>query len=226
MNTLIIGHRGAKGHYPENTLISFQKALAIGAGGIELDVRLSLDGEIIVIHDEKVDRVTNGNGFVKDLFVSELKRLTIKETHSVPLLAEVLDACPNCLINIELKVKQTAKPVVDLIERYISEHNFSYNQFLVSSFDWTALQLLRNLNAEIPLGVLTETDLALAINFAKFIKAETIHPQYHLLTSENTRNMQDLGFKVFAWTVNEPEDIRQIKSFNVNGIITDFPERA
>jgi len=221
METLIIGHRGAKGYSPENTLVSFQKALAIGALGIELDVHLSADGEIIVIHDEKVDRVTKGNGFVNQMSSADLKALAIE----IPLLFEVFDACPNCLINIELKVKETAKPVVDLIETYVLGKNRSYKQFLVSSFDWTALQQVRDLDAEIPLGVLTETDLDLAINFAKFIKAETIHPHYHLLTSDNTKAMQDSGFKVFAWTVNEPEDIQTIKNFNVNGIITDFPER-
>ncbi len=222
---LIIGHRGTKGNYPENTLLSFTEALATGAQGIELDVHLSSDGEIIVIHDEKVNRVSNGNGFVKEMQSSELRKLKIYQNEIIPLLHEVFDACPGCLINVELKAKETAKPVVDLIEKYVLEKNCSYKQFLVSSFNWTALQEVYNLNNEIPLGILTETDLDLAIAFAEFIKAETILPYFHLLTKENTELMQQRGFRVFTWTVNQPEDIKKIKSFNVNGIITDFPER-
>jgi glycerophosphoryl diester phosphodiesterase len=222
---LIIGHRGAKGHYPENTLLSFQKAMAIGAHGIELDVHLSSDGEIVVIHDEKVNRVSNGTGFVKEIAAPELKKLKISTAEGIPMLHEVFDVLPNCLINVELKVKETAKPVVNLIEKYVLEKNFNYSQFLVSSFDWTALQQVRDLHDKIPLGVLTETDLDLAIAFAKFIRAETIHPHFHLLTKKNTMEMQQLGFRVFAWTANEPEDILQLKSFNIDAIITDFPER-
>lgn len=225
METLTIGHRGAKGHYPENTLISFEKALAIGAHGIEFDVHLSADGEVIVIHDETVNRTTNGTGAIKDMVSTQIKQLRIDHKYQIPLLPEVLDIAKNTLINIELKVAETAKPVVEVVKKYVAEKGARYEQFLISSFDWTALQTVRNLHEEIPIGVLTETDLDLAVNFAKFIKAETIHPHFHLLTKEKTAEIQQLGFKIFTWTVNEPEDIRYLKSFNVNAIITDFPER-
>ena len=88
---LIIGHRGAKGHAPENTLISFQKALELGVDGMELDVHLSTDNQIMVIHDETVNRTTNGNGFVNQLSLQELKALRIADAHQIPTLAEVLD---------------------------------------------------------------------------------------------------------------------------------------
>jgi glycerophosphoryl diester phosphodiesterase len=81
------------------------------------------------------------------------------------------------------------------------------------------------LNSEIPIGVLTKTDLELALAVAKFIQAKSLHPHFHLLTKENTVRIQEKGFLVFPWTVNEPEDIKKIKSFKVNGIITDFPDR-
>lgn len=222
---LTIGHRGAKAYVAENTLASFGKAFDMRADGIELDVHLSADGEVIVIHDETVDRTTNGKGFVKDLSLPQIKALRIEGNHPVPLLSEVMDLTQYDLVNIELKVKTTARPVAKLIEKYVSRHNRKYSQFLVSSFDWTALKEIREYNPDIPLGVLTGTDLELAIGFSEFIKAETIHPHYHLLTAENTREMQLKGFKVFPWTVNQPEDIARIKSFKVNGIITDFPDR-
>ena len=96
---------------------------------------------------------------------------------------------------------------------------------MVSSFDWIALQEVRSLNPNIAIGVLTQTDLGLAIGFADFIKAKSIHPYFHLLTTENTALMQQKGFQVFPWTVNELEDIQKIKSFQVDGIISDFPDR-
>ncbi|MFC6876382.1 glycerophosphodiester phosphodiesterase [Flavobacterium myungsuense] len=223
---LNIGHRGAKGYEPENTLLSFQKAIDIGVDGIELDIHLSSDGAIMVIHDETLDRTTNGKGFVNELSLQKLKTFQIEKENTIPTLIEVFDLVnKRCFINIELKGKGTSKPVINLIEHYIEEKNWNYGHFIISSFNWSALQEVRKWNAKIPIGVLTHTDLDLAIAFAKFIKAETIHPYFHLLTKENTIKMQNEGFKVFAWTVNETEDIQKIKSFHVNGIISDFPDR-
>ena len=223
---LNIGHRGAKGYGPENTLLSFQKAIDIGVDGIELDVHLSSDGAIMVIHDETLDRTTNGKGFVNELSLQELKTFQIEKENTIPTLIEVFDLVnKHCFINIELKGNGTSKPVINLIEHYIEEKNWNYGHFIISSFNWSALQEVRKWNAKIQIGVLTHTDLDLAIAFAKFIKAETIHPYFHLLTKENTLKIQNEGFKVFAWTVNETEDIQKIKSFHVNGIISDFPDR-
>jgi glycerophosphoryl diester phosphodiesterase len=223
---LRIAHRGAKGSEPENTLISFQKALDMQVDGIELDVQLSADGELIVIHDETIDRTTNGNGFVKALSLSELKVFRINGTHKIPTLKEVFDlVSQDCFINIELKNYDTTEKVVSLIEKYVAKKGWKYDRFLVSSFDWNALQQVAFLNDKIHIGVLTETNLDLALAFAKFIQAKSIHPHFHLLTKENTAKMQEKGLQVFPWTINEIEDIQKIKTFNVNGIITDFPNR-
>jgi glycerophosphoryl diester phosphodiesterase len=227
MNSILkIGHRGAKGHQPENTLISFQKAIDLKVDGIELDVHLSSDGEIIVIHDDTIDRTSNGKGFVNKLSLPELKMSRIENEYEIPTLKEVLDLVnQQCLVNIEIKGKGMIKPVVELIESYVENKNWKYDQFIVSSFDWIALLDIHLLNPEIPLGVLTEYDLELAFAFAKFIDAKSVHAYHHLLTKKMTAQMQEEGFQVFPWTVNEPEDIQKIKSFNVNGIISDFPDR-
>lgn len=223
---LKIGHRGAKGYEPENTVVSFQKALDMQVDGIELDVHLSADGELIVIHDETIDRTTNGKGSVNALSLRELKNFEINGIHKIPTLKEVFDLVnQDCFINIELKNYDTTEKVVSLIKKYVSKKGWKYDQFLVSSFDWNALQQIRFLSDEIPIGVLTETDLDLALAFAKFIKAKSIHPHFHLLTKENTAKIQEKGLQVFPWTINEVEDIQKIKTFNVNGIITDFPNR-
>jgi len=223
---LKIGHRGARGYEPENTLIGFQKAIDLHVDRIELDVHLSADGEIMVIHDETIDRTTDGKGMVNEFSLPELKRFHIEKDQHIPTLSEVLNLIDQkCDINIELKSYETADKVVDLIEKYVAEKNWKYNQFLVSSFDWNALQQVTFLNSEIPIGVLTETDLDLALAFAKFIQAKSIHPYFHLLTKENTERFQEKGFQVFPWTVNEIEDIKKTKTYNVNGIISDFPDR-
>ncbi|QZK89344.1 glycerophosphodiester phosphodiesterase [Flavobacterium sp. CHNK8] len=223
---LKIGHRGAKGYEPENTLVSFKKALDLYADGIELDVHLSADGEIIVIHDETIDRTTDGKGFVNTLSLQELKAFLIDGKHEIPTLEEVFDLTnQKCLINIELKSHDATDKVVELIEEYVIEKSWKYDQFLVSSFDWNALQRVASLNDKIGIGVLTETDLDLALAFAKTTQAKSIHPYFHLLTIKNTAHIQEKGFQVFPWTINEVEDIQKIKTFNVNGIITDFPDR-
>ena len=224
---LKIGHRGAKGHEPENTLISFEKAIEMGADGIELDVHLSLDGHLIVIHDETIDRTTNGKGVVNQLTLQELKSFRINETEEIPTLEEVLNLVNHrCFVNIELKNQDAAEKVVQLIEHYISDKDWNHAHFLVSSFDWNALQQIRFLNAAIRIGVLTDTDLDLAISFARFIKASALHPDFQLLTKEYTAKIQEKGIQVFPWTVNEMEDIERMQSFNVDGIITDFLDRV
>jgi glycerophosphoryl diester phosphodiesterase len=227
MNPILkIGHRGAKGHKPENTLISFEKAIDFNVDGIELDVHLSLDGKLIVIHDETIDRTTNGKGFVNQLLLQELKSFRIENKYEIPTLTEVLDLVnERCFINIELKGIGTAKSVVDLVERYILDKKWNYTDFLVSSFDWKMLEEVQLLNPKIRIGVLTEESVEEALAFAKKTKAFSIHPDYVLLSKENVALMQENGFEVYPWTVNSKEDIQKIKSFNVNGIISDFPDR-
>lgn len=223
---LKIAHRGAKAYEPENTLQAFQKAIDLNSDGIELDVHLSADGQIIVIHDETIDKMTNGKGFVNALSLSQLKSFLIDEKHEIPTLKEVFDLVnKKCFINIELKNAETLTKVVSLIEEYVSEKNWNYDHFIVSSFDWNALQKVYNLNPKILIGVLTETDLNLALAFAEKIKARAIHPYYHLLNTENVSEIQKKGFLVLPWTVNIEEDIQKIKSYSVDGIITDFPDK-
>jgi glycerophosphoryl diester phosphodiesterase len=233
---LKIGHRGAKGYEAENTLISFQKALDMQVDGIELDVHLSADEQVVVIHDETIDRTTNGKGAVNKLSLLELKSFRIVNKKDpnflsevalqIPTLQEVLDLVnQDCFINIELKGVNTAEKVVGLIENYVSEKKWKYDNFIVSSFDWNALQQIRFLNPEVPIGILVETNLDLAFSFAKFMKAEAIHPYFHLLNHENTKQIQAKGISVFPWTVNEIEDIEKMIALKVDGIITDFPNR-
>jgi glycerophosphoryl diester phosphodiesterase len=213
---LRIGHRGAKGHTSENTLASFKKALELGVDMIELDVHLSRDLIPMVIHDETVNRTTTAKGLVKDFLAKELQELGIQTLEVVLNLVE-----NQCEINIEIKIFEATNPILDLLKN----HSFDTTKIIISSFDWNALQEIRFHDETLKIGVLTETDLDLAISFSKFIKAYSIHPYFHLLTPENVTKIKEKGFKIYPWTINEPEDITFAKSLQVDGIITDFPER-
>ena len=221
MNSILkIAHRGAKGHAPENTLIAFQKAIDLGCDGIELDVHCCKTGEIVVIHDDSIDRTTSGNGYVKEMNLNDLQHFEI------PTLEQVLDLVnQQCFVNIELKTLETANKVTELIDQYISKKNWKHEHFLVSSFDFKALQKVHLLNNKMRIGFLTFTDLEKAIEFGKSINAFAINPYYKLLNKENVTLMRQSGFKIYAWTVNEVEDINFVKSLNVDGIISDFIDR-
>ena len=142
------------------------------------------------------------------------------------LLLEVLELVDKkCFINIELKELETAEKVVALIEDFVATKNWKYEHFLVSSFNWHAIQKVRFLNPDIPIGVLTESDLEMAFTFAKFLNASAIIPHYLLLKTDDIYEIQEAGIKIFVWTVNENDTIEKMKTLNINGIISDFPDR-
>jgi glycerophosphoryl diester phosphodiesterase len=217
---LKIGHRGAKGYKPENTLASFAKAIELYVDAIELDVHLSSDGEIMVIHDETLNRTTTKTGFVSDYSASELKKLGIPTLEEVILLVN-----RRCVINIEIKEATATPKVLQLIEKSVNEQHWKYIQFQISSFNWEALSMVSIINSKIAIGVLAEASIEKALAFAIQIKAHSINPYYKLLNSENVNLIHSNGFKIYTWTVNTTEDLIFVKSLKVDGIISDFPDR-
>ena len=217
---LKIGHRGAKGYKPENTLASFAKAIELNVDAIELDVHLSSDGEIMVIHDETLNRTTTKTGFVSDYSASELKSLGIPTLEEVIILVN-----RRCVINIEIKEATATPKVLQLIEKSVNEQHWKYIQFQISSFNWEALSMVSKINSKIAIGVLAEASIEKALAFAIQIKAHSINPYFKLLNSENVNLIHSNGFKIYTWTVNTPEDLIFVKSLNVDGIISDFPDR-
>lgn len=223
---LIIGHRGAKAYQPENTLISFQKAIELKADGVEFDVHVCKSGELIVIHDFTVDRTTNGTGAVADFTLQELKKLRIEEQHQVPTLDEVLILFNKShFINIELKGSHTAELVCDCIAKNVKENRFEYSNFIVSSFQRDELDTVARYNSNIHVGVLTQASVEQALEWAAEFNAKAIHPHFSLLTAENVALAHQKKHKVYTWTVNEISDIQRVKNLGVDAIITDFPDR-
>ena len=223
---LTIGHRGAKGYEPENTLISFQKAIELKADGVEFDVHVCKSGELVVIHDFTVDRTTNGTGAISDLTLAELRKLRIDVHHQIPTLDEVLHLFnKKHVINIELKGSNTAELVCDFIDKNVKENRFEYSNFNVSSFQRDELETVARYNSNIHIGVLTQASVEQALDWAAEFNAKAIHPHFSLLTAENVALANQKKYKVYTWTLNEISDIQRLKKLGVDAIITDFPDR-
>lgn len=225
-NFLKIGHRGAKGHLAENTLESIEVALQNNVDAIEIDVHRCKTGELIVIHDFTLDRTTSGSGEVHKKTLQEIKSFKAEGKFDIPTLEEVLDLIEGkCKINIELKGTNTATEACKIVTKYVDERKWSYDNFILSSFQKNELFEVSKINPEIQIGVLSKASVDEAVELGHKLKAFAIHPSSGIISRDNIEEMKKAGFKVFVWTVNDPEEIQRIKSFGVDGIISDFPDR-
>ncbi|MDF4220646.1 glycerophosphodiester phosphodiesterase family protein [Maribacter sp. M208] len=223
---LVIGHRGAMGHETENTLPSIQKAMDLGVDMIEIDVFKIKSGEIVVFHDDKLDRLTNAPGNIEEYYIFDLKKVIVDGGHKIPLLQDVLKLIDNKVaLNIELKGAGTADRVNHIMNAYIEKRNWSADNFIISSFNWDELREMRKYNPNVAIAVLTEEDPVDAIPVAKELNAVAINPYFKNLDIEKANEIRNAGLKIYTWTVNESADINAMKNIGVDGIITNFPER-
>ena len=203
-----IGHRGVMGYELENSISSIKKAVELRLDGIEIDVFKIKTGEIVVFHDEYVDRLTDGCGKIEDYTLSDLKKLRLLNGSRIPLLEDVLDIIPeDILLNIELKGENTAESVEKIVKDRIN--------VLISSFNWNELK-----KTKLNKAVLIEGDPLLAIQTAKDMGAVAINPDYKFLTPEIVEKIHEEGFKIYTWVVNEKINL------NVDGIISDYPSAS
>ncbi|MCX6786184.1 MAG: glycerophosphodiester phosphodiesterase family protein [Candidatus Komeilibacteria bacterium] len=224
---LVIGHRGAAGYEPENTLRSFKKALKLGVDMVELDVYLCASGELVVIHDKKVDRTTSGRGLVEEKTLKELKRLKIARGQKIPTLNQVLNLLDGKIkVNFELKGKNTAAPLAELIAKYIKIKGWSYNNFLVSSFKRKELARFAALAPKVPLGLLVSRLHRKLPKYSKKFNFWSVHLAASRADKKLINQAHCRGFKVFIWTVDKPAEIKKFKALGVDGIFTNFPDRA
>lgn len=223
---LRIGHRGACGYEPENTLLSFNRALQLNVDMIELDVHVCRSGEIVVIHDEEVDRTTNGKGYVVDKTLDELRILDAGKGETMPTLQEVLDLVDRkAKVNIELKGTGTAKPVFELLEGYVGERGWSYGDFLISSFNHHELQGLRGLSNESRIGVLIKDIPVGLVEFVEKVAAYSVNVYTESISRELVDDVHSRGMKVLVWTVDDIDQIERMKSLGVDGIFSNYPDR-
>lgn len=233
--TKIMAHRGASGYAPENTMIAFELAEKMDADFIELDVHICKSGELIVCHDETVDRTTNGSGYIKDLTLNELKMLDAGSYFDgkfsdakIPTFIEVLDWIKDRSIglNIELKNAPIFYPrmeeeVLNLIEKY----NLS-SRVIISSFNHYSLAKCKQLDPNVKTGLLYMAGLFEPWNYCQSVHADAIHPLFYGVVPEIIKGCKENKIAINAWTVNDEPYMRSLIELGIEGIITDFPDKA
>lgn len=232
--SLILAHRGASGYAPENTLASFELAKQMGADGFELDVHLSSDGHLIVIHDETVDRTTNGSGYVKDKTLSQLKNLDAsygKDAYlgtRIPELHEVLELIrgTDMTVNIEIKSDVIRYPGIEEKCLQLVREMELFKNIIFSSFNHYSMALMRDLSPEARIGLLFADGLYHPWEYAAELKADYIHPYWpNLYFKGYPEGAYSSGIGINAWTVNNRETMRFCIDKGI-GIITNYPDIA
>lgn len=224
-----IGHRGACGHAPENTLLSMRTALALGVDGVEFDIQLSRDGEAVVIHDDTLERTTSGTGRVCDHTLAELQRMDAgqgrAEGETIPSLRDVMRVIDKrCRLLIELKAEHATAPVADIIRQAAAE-GWEYEQLLVCAFDHPQLAQIRALDPNIrTCALLAGIPVSLA-RVAEEAGAWAINPCIQHISQALVDDARARGLRVITWTANHASHIQRAQALGVDGIISDFPDR-
>jgi len=227
-NTLSIGHRGAKGYVAENTYESISKAIQLGVDGIEIDVFKCASGELVLFHDKDLKELTGESGLIENLTIKELEQFLVLGKYKIPTLTDVLTRIEEPLfVNIELKGLNTAQATSKIIADISRSTSWSLEHFIVSSFNWDELELFRSIDKNTSVGVLVSKSMSIneAIEFGKKINAQAIHPNFKLLNDKAVKKIKNNGFKIYTWTVNNEDDINFMKKLEVDGIISDYPDR-
>ncbi len=215
---IIIGHRGAAALEPENTLLSIKRAIDIGVDAIEIDVHLSKDKELVVIHDATVDRTTNGTGPVSGYSVQEIKRLDAGKGEAIPTLQEVIDLIDKrVMLIIELKEEGTEGSVVDLIVR-----NNLFDKSCVISFWHRLVKTVKAMDSRIKTGVLlvgSPVDACVATRAS----ADALVMKYTFVDRELVEMAHEKGLKVFIWNIDDRELLRPYVDMGVDAIGTNDP---
>lgn len=233
--TKVFAHRGASGYAPENTLEAFVIAMEQGADGIELDVQLTKDGEVVVIHDETIDRVSDHSGFVKDYTLAELKQFDFKNhmeaytNAKIPTLKEVLELVrPGKMeVNIELKTSVIwysgiEEKVLEIVKETGMEERVIY-----SSFNHYSIQKILELNPSAQTAYLFMDVMLDVEKYAKETGVSALHPPFfQLKMADFMKKYMDSGLKMRIWTVNDEADMKYFMENNVEAIITNYPDRA
>jgi glycerophosphoryl diester phosphodiesterase len=224
---LRIGHRGACGYAPENTLASFRAALALNVDMIEMDVRLCRSGEAVVIHDARLERTTNGTGYVREKTLRALRRLDAGRGERIPLLTEAL-ACIDgkTRANIELKDATAVKPAAAAIIACMRTGRWTPGGFLVSSFDHYALQQFHALIPVVALGALV---YGVPLGYARDaagLKPESVNLDARFVTRDFIRDAHNRGMRVYVYTADDPGEIRRLRRLGVDGIFSNYPDRV
>ncbi|MDI9540504.1 MAG: glycerophosphodiester phosphodiesterase [Bacillota bacterium] len=233
--TYIWAHRGASAYAPENTLEAIKLAIDQKAEGIELDVHYTKDEVVVVIHDETIDRVSDGKGFVKDFNYEELKKFNFNKKNKaypfcqIPTLEEVLQLLKptNLILNIELKnaifnYDGMEKKIIELVKEYEME-----NRVIYSSFNHYSLVKILELDPKANCGFLHSDKIIDMPKYAKSHKMKYLHPAFYLLLDQNyIKEANENNLLINTWTINDPIYIYAALKTEINAIITNCPDKA
>lgn len=227
-------HRGFSGLYPENTMLAFRKAIEAGCDGIELDVQMSRDGHLVVIHDESVDRTCGGSGFVGELKLSELRKFDASGSfpgqfgiNRIPTLREYFDLirCKNILTNIELKNTFYSYPgMEEKVIETVREYRMT-SRVLFSSFNHCSMMKCKQLAPEIKVAFLVSLPLADPGRYTANHKGNFLNTHYSFLTDDVIRDLRCHGVDAQAWTVNDESEMLRLAKAGIYAVITNFPDR-
>lgn len=229
MKILNIAHRGYSGKFDENTMLAFKKALEYEADGIETDVQLSKDNIPVLIHDETLDRTTDGKGYVKEYTLEQLKKFRTKNGEKIPTLKELLEFVAKSNIKVlNLELKNSIFPyegleeiVLEMINRYSLKE-----KIIISTFNHLSLVKIRKMDNEIKLGALTDSTLANVSKYLKDIAVECYHPCFpSILNEKYMKEIKEAGIVVNPYTVNEEEHMKMVIKVRTDSIITNEVER-
>ena len=215
----IMGHRGAPADEPENTLPSFARALAVGVAAVELDVQLTKDGRLAVIHDETLDRTTNGKGRVKDFTLAELQALDAGRGERVPSLEEVFDLVQGkAYLVVELKQPEAA----GALRRFFQERQ-AFEFATVISFWHPAVKALKEAEPRLNTGVLMVGCPADPVGLARAARAGTLALNFRYVTRELVDAAHQQDIKVMVWNIDDPETLESYLAMNLDAICTNRP---
>ncbi|MEM2315116.1 MAG: glycerophosphodiester phosphodiesterase family protein, partial [Candidatus Nezhaarchaeales archaeon] len=217
---LVIAHRGASAYEPENTLRSIKRALNLGADMVEIDVRTTKDGHIVVIHDATVDRTTNGRGYVKDMTLEELKKLDAGLGERIPTLQEVISLVKGRVgLVIEIKVPGIEEKVLKIVNE-----NKLHDDVLITSFYHPILLRVKSLNAKVRTGIIIASRPVRPAQLALDARSNAIFPKYTYLDLEMVEEAHKHSLTVYPWTVDDPGEARLLIEMGIDGIVTNKPD--
>ncbi|MCC6741258.1 MAG: glycerophosphodiester phosphodiesterase [Planctomycetia bacterium] len=219
----LVAHRGIPSLAPENTLASFAKALDLGATALEFDVHLTADGRCAVLHDETVDRTTNGVGKVAGITLEDIQRLKIEGGHRIPSLDEVLDwAAGNSLfLHVEIKAAPALRPAVELLMK-----RDLVGRARISSFWHRAVKQVKAICPQLETGVLYAAAPVQNTQLAIDAGADALHPHHTYVTEELVREARSRGLKLTTWTVDAASELERLAALDVDEVVTNVPHTA
>jgi glycerophosphoryl diester phosphodiesterase len=213
------------GHAPENTLASIRAALDLGAPCIEIDV-YQVDGRLVVFHDDRLERTTNGKGYLVEQSFDYLRTLDAGDGQRIPTLEEACSEIGSRAgLNIELKGPETASPVAELIAR-LTASGWERERFLVSSFNCRELVEIKRIDRHIKRGLLLFGQPADGIRRAVDLEAFSVHPSLEAVNRAFVTAAHASGLQVYVYTVNQPQDIMRMHRIGADGVFTNFPDRV